>query len=151
MIVYHTNWSPPTLLPFDGTELDSWWSIGFHCANRNMGTDRYFIPDEQQWLLQSFSWMVMTASLWLMEMLTPSGCFLFTTKLIVKFSAGSGSLSSTITILKQPVLFLNKTVVLTILKSFSAAVSEIKRIEVWKTQGYILGLTTSVESTLLIT
>ena len=63
-------------------------------------------------------------------MLTSSGCTKFTTKLIVKFSAGSGSLSSTITILKQPVLFLKKTVALTISKSFSAAVSEIKRTEV---------------------
>ena len=84
-----------------------------------------------QWLLRSFSWMMMTASLWLMEMLTPSGCTLFTTKLIVKFSSGSGSLSSTITILKQPVLLLNKTVALTISKSFSAPVSEIKRTEGW--------------------
>ena len=88
-------------------------------------------PDAHQWLLRSFSWMMMTASLWLTEMLTPSGCTLFTTKLIVKFSAGSGSLSSTITILKQPVLFLNKTVALTISKSFSAPVSEIKRTESW--------------------
>ena len=82
--------------------------------------------------------MMMTASLWLMEMLTPSGCTLLTTKLIVKFSAGSGSLSSTITILKQPLLFPNKTVALTISKSFSALVSEIKRKEGWKTYGYIL-------------
>ena len=62
-------------------------------------------------------------------MLTPSGCVPFTAKLIVKFSAGSGSLSSIITILKQPVLFLKKTVELTISKSVSAAVSEIKKTE----------------------
>ena len=94
--------------------------------------------------------MMMTASLWSMEMLAPSGCVLFTTMLIVKFSAGSGSLSFTITILKQPELFLNKTVALTISKSFSAAVYDKKRTEVWKTQGYILLLqtvTTSVEPT----
>ena len=89
-------------------------------------------------LLRSFSWMMMTASLWLMEMLTPCGCTLLTTKLIVKFSAGSGSLSSTITILKQPLLFPNKTVTLRISKFFSAVVSEVKRTEVWKTYGYIL-------------
>ena len=65
-----------------------------------------------------------------MEMLTPSGCVLFSTMLIVKFSAGSGSLSSTITILKQPISFLDKTVELTNSKSFSAAVFEIKRTEV---------------------
>ena len=80
---------------------------------------------------------------------------MFTTKLIVKFSAGSGSLSSTITILKQPVLFLNKTVALTISKSFSAAVSEIKRTEVERYEDtycyYKQGVTTSVEPTLLIT
>ena len=68
-----------------------------------------------------------------MEMLTPSGCVLFIAKLIVKFSACSGSVSLIITILKQPVLFLNRTVSLTISKSFSGAVSEIKRIEVLKT------------------
>ena len=68
-----------------------------------------------------------------MEMLTPSGCVLFIAKLSVKFSARSGSVSLIITILKQPVLFLNRTVSLTISKSFSGAVSEIKRIEVLNT------------------
>ena len=62
-------------------------------------------------------------------MLTPSGCVPFETNLIVKFSAGSESLSSIISILKQPVLFLKKTVELTISKSVSAAVSEIKKRE----------------------
>ena len=136
--VYHTNRSPPTLLTFHIIELDSW--------QISLWQQKHWYRPwwEHQWLLRSFSWMMMTASLWLMEMLTPSGCVLFTTKLIVKFSACSGSLSSTITILKQPVLFLNKTVALTISKSFSAAVSEIKRTKVWKTQGYILLLQANV-------